>query len=259
MPQLVIQNGAQLRLIWTIGTTGQMVNVIGLFTLTGAVVTQAIATQIGTAVKTGVTASGLITHLHPSVSLVNVGLRDLRSGGLPEFLDTAAIVTGTGTGDPLPRGTALVQTLRTAQAGARYRGRIFWGGFTEADNDTAGNASSALSTAIQSMLGSIANAVTPAQFNIGVLSRPAPRRTIVTTTYDSANNITSQRTQTQNARPGGALIMSAAQIRNLVWDSQKRRTAPGSVSTLFGPMSLQTFNETGADETFAREAVVANP
>lgn len=47
---------------------------------------------------------------------------------------TTSVATGQSGGDALPSGVAVVFTLRTALRGRSYRGRVYWGGYSESTN-----------------------------------------------------------------------------------------------------------------------------
>lgn len=203
MPQLVVANAAQMRLIWGLGGQLYALNVLGV--VANAVpITQALTNTIGSSIKTSFTSSGLGASVHTTVTLVNVGLRDIRTANTAEFLDTGAAVAGTLAGDLLPPQIAYCITLRTAQAGRSYRGRVYLCGFGEGVNSSAGvmtgGGAVPFVTAIQTAL--VANGM-----NLGVLARPqaaplAPRAGFIT--------------------PVTAIV-----ARDNVFDTQRRRAIPG--------------------------------
>ena len=231
-PPLVIANAAQVSLRWSSGTS-PMVNVIGAQVGAGTAINQTLANALDTAIK-----SAFSTHLaaliHTTATLISVGVRDLRQANMVEYVGVGAGVAGTGTGDPLPRGTAFVVTIRTARSGQSYRGRVYLGGFAEGANDTAGQPSAAVGTGAANFVSAVATAFSSNGLTLAVLSRPAyaTHSTRVTTT-STGTTITEERTT--DARPGAVTPWSGIIARNLVWDSQRRRTSAGSTSTLFQP------------------------
>jgi hypothetical protein len=231
MLQLHVDTAVQIRLLWTDNPPGvTTINVINGSVGSAFVASQTIANSLDTAIKSAVTTSGLVSHLHSNTQLLSVGLRDIRTVANVEYLGTGATVIGTGTGDPLPRGVSLVVTLRTAKAGRSYRGRVYLSGFTEADNDTGGNATAALSTAAGNFVTAIQTALNGQAITMGVLSRNREmKETVITTTHSDGS--TSVKRHLQSSSVGFITPLSGIQVRNLVWDSQRRRTAPGSVST----------------------------
>jgi hypothetical protein len=63
--------------------------------------------------------------------------------GVSASLVILLIIPGLATGDPLPPDTALVTTFRTGFRGRSFRGRTYWWGGTEANNDGTGRLLSA--------------------------------------------------------------------------------------------------------------------
>lgn len=231
---LVIPNAALVRLGYISGATVAY-NVLGGIISGGTVINQALANALGSAIKTYF-SSNLAQVVGTAVSLQSVGVRDIRSANLPEFIDSGAPVAGTATGDLLPKGTAYAVTLRTARAGPSYRGRVYLFGFTELNNDPTGNAPSAVQTAALNFVVGVQSAMSSNGLTMCVLSRPAEakRYTVITTHPDGST--TTQEKQTK-ARPGAATQITAIVSRNNIWDSQRRRSAPGSQSTLFRPLA----------------------
>ena len=231
MAALVVPEGGYVRLGWTYNSgTINGYNVIGCRIPAGTTITQALADAISTAIKNAVTSSGLAPTLSSATALAAVGVRDLRTANMPEFVGAGAAVSGTGAGDALPRSVALVVTLRTASAGPRNRGRVYLGGFDEGANGPGGNPSAALITAAPAFINAVGSAMTAQGLTLAVLSRPANQ---ITFTKDELlpsgqHNIT---TKVQQARAGKATAVTAVVLRNSIWDSQRRRTSAGSVST----------------------------
>lgn len=204
MPQLVVANAAQLRLIWSLGGSLYALNIMGV--VANAVpITQAITNTIGTAIKSSFTSSALSASISTQVSLVNIGLRDIRTANTAEFLDSGAAVPGTLAGDLLPPQTALCVTLRTAQAGRSFRGRVYLCGFGEAVSGSTG-AFTTLASPVNFITALKANLVTSGM-DLGVLSRPrfAPLP-------PSAGFVT----------PVTSIV-----LRDSVWDTQRRRAVAG--------------------------------
>lgn len=205
MPQLVVANAAQMRLIWALGGQLYALNVLGVVNSGSVAITQALTNTLGTAIKAALTSSGHGAAVNSTVTLANVGLRDIRTANTAEFLDTGAAVAGTGTGDLLPPQTALCITLRTAQAGRSFRGRVYLCGYGEPVNAAGGVASSS-STSVAFVVA-IQNALIAQSLNLGVLSRPAPQLPI--------------------PRAGFITPVTSVVARDSVWDTQRRRAIPG--------------------------------
>lgn len=204
MPQLVVANAAQMRLIWAVGGQLYALNVMGV--VANAVpITQALTNTIGTAIKSSFTSSGLNANIHSTVTLANIGLRDIRTANTAEFLDTGGAVAGTMTGDLLPPQIALCITLRTAQAGRSFRGRVYVPGFGEGQNTAAGVAQGA--TGAVAFITAIKSNLITSGLDLGVLSRPAPAAV--------------------PPRAGFITTVTSIVARDLVWDTQRRRAVPG--------------------------------
>jgi hypothetical protein len=237
-PPLQITSGAQLRLLWNLNGA-LAINVIGLLVTGNPVINQALAETIGSAVK-GAFTTNLAPRLAPTASLVRVGIRDLRSPNLPEFRDTGTIPPGTGTGDIMPPNIAACVTLRTAGSGKSFRGRIFYGGFTEAENTVSGWASAAVGTSVVAFTTAIDTAVTGSGFRLAVLTRPQDDIVIMETTTHSNGTTTTRQLSHQTAKSGAARQVTVIENRTAVWETQRRRSnSRGAVPTAFDVTASQ--------------------
>lgn len=207
MPQLVVANAAQMRLIWSLGGQLYALNVMGVVNSGSVAITQALTNTIGTAIKAALTSTGHGSALHTTVALANIGLRDIRTANTAEFLDTGGAVAGTMTGDLLPPQVALCITLRTAQAGRSFRGRVYLEGFGEGANAVGGVAPGAITAPAVAFVVAIQNALVASSLNLGVLSRPAPQLPV--------------------PRAGFITPVTSIVARDGVWDTQRRRAVPG--------------------------------
>lgn len=241
MPALVVSGAAVVTVRWShLGVP--MFNVMGALVAGATSITQGLANTLDAAIKAAY-GTTLSTHQGGSTALVSVGLRDIRTANQAEFIGTGAFAAGTGPGDILPRQNAVCVTLRTALSGQRFRGRVYLGGFTETDNDSTGSIGATLSTASVNFVTAISTSLSTNGLTLGVLSRPAERQTIVTTTFHG-DGTSSVDTVTREARGGTITPVTSIAVRNAVWDSQRRRAAAGTASTLFG-VQAQSF--IGAD------------
>jgi hypothetical protein len=229
---LIIANGVLVRLIWTAGGTTQMINVFGGQVTGSFTNSQSIANTVGAAVKAALASSGFGAKLATSTSLSAVGIRDVRTPSNAEYIDVSGPAAGTATGDTLPPSTALAITLRTAKAGQSYRGRTFFGGFTEAWNGPGGAADATVGTTGVAFVTAIQSALNTSGITLSVASRPAPQIQ-TTTTYTYSDGSTKTTTHLQHSRVGQMTPVTAILARNLIWDSQRRRAAPGKMSSLF--------------------------
>src|SRR5262245_15444720 len=219
-PPLVVSNAAQLRCIFSMGNE-VAINVYGCRVDTATQINQALANTLGTAIK-GAWTSNLATVSPASTSLQRVGIKDIRSANLPEFRDTGAVTAGTGVGDALPATLAQLMTLRTALAGKSFRGRTYVGGFTEAENTATGETLTGLNSAVLAYMQAIQTALANNGLHLAVLSRPADRVQIVTTTFHSDGS-QSVKTVNHAARSGAINDVTAFEIRSARWGSQRRR------------------------------------
>lgn len=235
MLQVQVANAALVRLIWSLAGQGTMVNVLGALIGSGPAVTQATANTLGTAIKGSLNSGTYKTRLHSGTSLVGVGVRDIRQVNLPEFIDNGVAVPGTGTLDALPRSAALVVSLRTALAGRGHRGRTYLGGFDESVNDPDGSASTLLLTDAATFMAAVQSALSAASMPLAVVgrNRNAKSTTVDVTNPDGSHSI---KVRSYPASAGHVEAVTAIQVRNDTWDSQRRRTSPGSASTLFRPL-----------------------
>jgi hypothetical protein len=188
-----------LRVIFANGGVPYAVNVYGFSNTGNVAITQTLTNTVGAAIKAAVVSSGLQGALGTAITLTQVGLRDLRSANQPEFLDSGVPATFNGAGDLLPLNVTLCATLRTALAGRSFRGRSYISGFTETVNQANGTASAATGTAVTAWINAINSALQSSGLALAVLSRTTSRVTPVT----------------------------SVQVRDLVWDTQRRRAIPG--------------------------------
>jgi len=205
MALLIVPQAGQLRLIWAQGGVLFALNVLGVVNAGSVAITQALTNTIGTAIKSALTSSGHGVRIGSAITLANIGLRDVRTGNTPEFIDAGAAVAGTGSTDLLPPQTALVITLRTAQAGKQFRGRVYLPGYCEASNAVGGN-SSATSEGV-AFVTAIQAALVASGLNLGVIHRPTAAPLPVTA--------------------GFITPVTAIVCRDAVWDTQRRRAIPG--------------------------------
>jgi hypothetical protein len=232
MPPLVIPNTAQVILHWFQGVAFAS-NVLGAIRPAPLLIDQGVAETLGAAIKSGLASSGLLPLLAPDVSLANVGIRDTSTAGQPEFQDSGGLVTGTAADEALPRQTALVVSCRTDRAGASYRGRVYLSGFTEISNGPGGAASTAVQTAAVAFVQACSDAMDAAGLQFAVLSRPREAGEI------PAKPIT--------AKPGFATAITSLEMRNALWDTQRRRATPGGGSTFLSQRNFVQLRQNGQD------------
>lgn len=200
MASLVIANAALVRLIWSLSGTDYAVNVLGAVGTPTGSIDQALTNQVGTAIKAGFTSSGLAARTVASVALNKVGLRSIGQANRPEFLDAGAPTPGgDAANNMLPPQVALCVTLRTANAGKSFRGRVYLPGATVTQNSAIGQSNAAYTQDCVDFITAIKDALTASGMQLAVLSRKNALGTPVT------------------------LI----QARDIIWDTVRRRSVPG--------------------------------
>lgn len=221
MANLFVGGSAFVYLYW--GLSGQLaVNVLGMQVSGAVTFNQALAENLGTAIKAAFTAN-LATHYATSSNLARIGVRDYGSANRPEFRDTGAPAPGIGTGDPLPPGTAMCCTTRTALSGKSFRGRIYLGGWAESTNDTSGNQTSVSATAGLAFLGAVKTACAGQGLNLAVVSRPSDEVQLVRRRTPVGGETTEEILSTTKAKPGGVTPVTAIESRSVWWETQRRR------------------------------------
>lgn len=213
MAPLVIASGAVIRLIWSRAGAPYAVNVLGAVQTGAPTFNQALANSLGSAIKTRFTSSGFAARVSSDISLSQVAVRNIAIANQGEFVDAGAAVPGTAVGDPLPGQVALAITLRTANAGPSFRGRVYLPGWSESSNDTDGTCLSADGAAGLAFVSGIQTDMFLNGLTNAVLSRPRDASVIPAKTIE--------------AKAGFATQVTAAVLRDLAWDTQRRRLTAG--------------------------------
>lgn len=207
---LVVPNGALVKIFWANGSR-QWQNVYGMSMLaTPPTFNQALADNLSTDFGASLTASAILPLLATTTLYVKVSVKDVRSANQPEFQSAVANTPGTGAGDVLPLSLASVVTMRTALSGRSFRGRSYFAGFTEAQNDASGRVAAAVNTACVQLLQQFNSRINSRGLTIGVMSRPAAAVTIPARTI--------------NGRAGQVNAVNLFLARDTRWESQRRRT-----------------------------------
>lgn len=139
-----------------------------------------------------------------------VDMRDLRTPNQAIVSSTSAAVVGAApSSDALPASLASVLTLRTAQAGRKFRGRSYWPGFAEIANDATGLISAAAKTALDAFAAQYITAHSQSGCSLAVTHRP--------TAFDEGTGLP--------ISPGLGFSTPVIQVlvRDRRWDSQRRR------------------------------------
>jgi len=223
-PPLVVPNAVQIRLMYTLSGNSAF-NVIHARKLGTQVLNQALANLIGSAIKSAWTTT-LGPMMGISTGLAKVGIRDLSAANQPEYLDSGVVVTGTSIADPLPTNVASCVTLRTALSGKSMRGRVYLGGFTEAENENTATQAQTSADASTAFLEAVSDALTANGMTLGVLSRPSYSYVDNRTWTLSNGSTLVDQTGRGNARPGAINDVTLIQSRSNGWESQRRRNNP---------------------------------
>jgi hypothetical protein len=230
--KLRVDNAALLKLYWVI--SGQLcINVIGVSAPAGVAITQTLTNTIAAAVKSAYTAR-LATIQSVASSLVRIGLKDIRNVDLPEFRDAAAAVAGSDPGESLPPQVCVVVTTRTALVGRSNRGRVYIGGFSETQNIAGAVAAAGANTAAVNFVNDIGAALRGSGLDLGVVSRPSERYTVVKTTFHADGTSTAETLENVQARTGIVHPVTVSEARNNTWETQRRRAngRGGGITTL---------------------------
>jgi hypothetical protein len=130
---VVIPNTAEVKLHWSVTGEGSFTNVLhGLYS-TAPTFNPPLAEAIFSAIKTASSTTAFFAHLGTNVRFDAVTVKNLNSPNLAEFRSTSLAMPGTGTPPIASINNALVVTLRTAQAGQGFRGRVYLAGLLQAD------------------------------------------------------------------------------------------------------------------------------
>lgn len=199
MPALVIDNTAQIRLIWQLNNVDVAVNVYhGIKQDPLGSIDQADATALATNLATQFNASTFKANLNNQWKLATVGVRDLNSPNNPEYLAAVAGAAGSYATEILPLNVCMCVTLRTGKAGTSYRGRTYLSGWTEGSS-AAGNATAGVQAQAEDWVTRVKTAMDQAGFTLAVASR----------------------------KLGKSEAVTSIQARDTRWDTQRRRIVPG--------------------------------
>ena len=221
-PPLVIANCIQVKLGTSVAGQGAY-NILHFQKAGSQTIDQADAEAIGNASHTAWLAN-MAPQCATNVAMGHSSVRDLTAPNQPEFIDTVPAVTGSSaTPETLPAATALVVTIRTGLSGKSFRGRVYVTGFSEAANDANGLATGAAGDAALGFISDFADAMGALGFTLGVASRPANASTLVRRTGLPNGDIVEEVLSTTTQKAGGIAPFTSLQVRDLRWDTQRRR------------------------------------
>lgn len=143
-----------VRLMWRLTNGKQANNILHASYVTPPVIDTAFVNALFTSLTTGAGPVALLALISSQVKLEAVGVRNMANSGTPgtgygEVISSSTPVAGTdAASDPLPATVSAVVSLKTGFSGQANRGRIYFTGFTEASNTSAGKINGALNTAL---------------------------------------------------------------------------------------------------------------
>lgn len=207
---VVIPNTVQVRLIWNLPNGKTVYNVLHGSVAGGFTPTATIAESVFTAIKGAAGWTAFRARLNTGVSLAGVDLRDMRAANLPLVASTSAAAAGTGAGTALPPGDALVVTLRTANAGRAFRGRLFLPGFDTSALAAGGVAAAGTVTDSTSFVTAVQSAMSGQGITLAIAQ---PARAQYTGTTGA----------THAARSAAVAVVTTITTRNATFDHQRRR------------------------------------
>jgi|SRR5262252_94020 len=169
------------------------------------------AQNIFNAIAASAVSSGYFAGLATTVSLISVGVIDLRTQGVPEVRSTGTAVAGTDVSPALPDQVSFVYTLRTARTGRSHRGRVYSFGWGTDNVLATGEANASTATAGRTWFLSLRTAMNGEGMPMAIRSPALPVRP---------------------SKPGGDLPAKAyeitevtdIEIRDHIFDTNRRRT-----------------------------------
>lgn len=210
MAQLVIPNAAILTLRWS-GLTRTWRNVIGVQGIsTLPVIDQALANTLHTEIMAAANIPALMALMSDNTIFEGIVIRDISGPNRAEYVSTGTPLAGGDATDPLPLNVAACVTVRTAFAGRSFRGRVYFSGWAESQNDANGRAVAGVGTAATNALISINSVLAGHGMTVAVLSRPRDAKVIPAVTI--------------TAKGGTSAPVTGFASRNTKWESQRRRT-----------------------------------
>jgi hypothetical protein len=207
---VVIPNCVQVRLFWTLPNGKTVYNVLHGTVAGGFSATAAVAEAIFTAIKAAGGWTAFKANVNSGVSLAGVDLRDLRTANQPIVASSTAASAGTGAGTALPPGDALTVTLRTANAGRSFRGRVYLPGFDSTAMAAGGVAAAGTVTNAAGFVTAVQTALTASSIALAI-AQPA------------RNAYTSPKGTFHAARAAAAAVVTSIVCRNNIFDHQRRR------------------------------------
>ena len=210
--QVAIATGIEVDLVWNLASGKQVKNVAHGIVAGGFTATAAIAQAVYAALIASGSWTAWAAFLHTTASLAGVNLRDIRTFNLPFVSSTGGATPGTGAGSALPPGASLVVTLRTAQAGRGFRGRLYLPGLDSAVLTAAtGAATAGANTAALNFVTAVQTAMTASGIALAIAN---PAR----------NAYIGRKGRNILARPAAMVPVTSIVTRLTALTSQRRRS-----------------------------------
>lgn len=204
MPQLVIPDTVQVRLIWRRGGVDHAVNVIHFLNMAGTPVNAGMADGLAAVIRAAaLTTIGGTTYAAwktTAYTMDRLTVRNIDKPNEPEVPNVGAVLlTGTSVAQPLPPASSLVSTLRTSFAGKSFRGRIYDLGYGETANDNLGDPLPAAATRQTAFWNEVRN---------------------------QANSLMGLQLAVASRKKSQSFAVTSIDT-NTIWDTQRRRNRPG--------------------------------
>lgn len=213
MAQLVLPGCVLIRLIWAHGGSDYAVNVLGAENPGPVAINQALANTLDTAIKARFVSTSMEDNVPTDFALARVTLRDINTANQAEFPGAGGPQPGVNVGHALPPQVSLCVTLRTALAGPSFRGRVYIPAWSEDCNDVNGFCLAPAAEQARAFVAGISTDLAAAGLTLAVLSRPRDANLLAVPPVA--------------AYAGQSTPVTSIAMRNLVWDTQRRRAVPG--------------------------------
>lgn len=206
-----IPNCIQVRLIYTTPSKANIMNVIHGFSSAQGPLNPNVADTMFTAMVGSGDWPLWLQSLPVDTTFVGFDIRDMRMPNSPLLQHSFTAIPGTAATGPLPPQTCIVLTLRTANAGAQFRGRIFCGALATVNSDATGHISTVGMAAPTHYVSAIGSGFAAIGWQLGLAQRFLPAR-------PGHGNVTLPE------RPAACVPVTATIVRDNIFDTQRRRT-----------------------------------
>jgi len=206
---VVIPNCLEMKLHWTLGGA-RCSNVLHGMNSFPAPLDPTLAEQLFAAMKANTSTTAFLGICTPGLAFTGVSVKDLRTANQADLPSTGGAALGTSADPPLASNAALVVTLRTAQSGQGFRGRIYLLGLVASTLDDANTFSDATNGIATAFVEGIRQVMSTNTMPMGV----AQRALGAGTHHDGSP---------WAARPADIIPVVSVDVANTRVDSQRRR------------------------------------